>query len=130
MADREFFLQKGLQLRARTVWCRFQPNGTEAPVLAASVSRGVDSVARSAAGKFLVTLKDGYYAAGPAVGTLQHASDATDGYVQCGAISNYGTSTPATIVVKVKGGSANKDFALASTTFVNVWIPAEDSTEA
>jgi hypothetical protein len=33
-------------------------------------------------------------------------------------------------VVKVKGGSANKDFALASTTFVNVWIPAEDSTEA
>ena len=130
MADRETFTQRGYQLKPTIVWCRFQPNGSGAPTLATSTCRGVASVARSAAGKFLITLRDGYKAVGPVVGTMQHASDATGCFVQCGAVSNIGTTTAATFIVKVKVGATNTDYALASTTFVNVMIPLENSSEA
>ncbi len=128
--DRETFQSGLLQIKPREIWCSFQPNGSGSPTLYAAGSRGVASVARSSAGKFLITLRDAFSKRGPVSVAIEHASDATDLTTQFAGFGNLGTSSAATITVRVKQGSTSKDLTLASTTWVHVCAHFEDSSEA
>jgi hypothetical protein len=93
------------------------------------VARGVASVARSAAGKFLITLEDAYAKLCSAHFTFNTSDDATGLVAQGGVIANLGTSTPTTIVVKTKNSvGANADPTLFDAdTHIDVDLVFEDS---
>lgn len=90
---------------------------------------GVASVARSAAGKFLVTLSDAYYSLVSFDATYSTSADNVDLYAQAGAVSNLGTTTAATAVVKLKTGATNTDAAAAADdNYISVTLVFEDSS--
>lgn len=96
--------------------------------VALGVARGVASVAQTAAGKFTVTLEDSYSKISSLQATFSCSGDAVDIYAQSGAITNLGSSTPATVVVKTKTGAVNTNPATTDTdTYISVTITFEDS---
>lgn len=123
---------KGFALDPKKVTLRIFPNDTGAPTYDAE--GGVASVARSAAGKFLVTLNDGYYKVIGARLAMQSAADNLDMYAQLGEFNNVyhngaqrGTAGSATtFVVKLKTGATNTDVAAAAQTCIFVEVEFED----
>lgn len=102
--------------------------GASASIAGAGIADGVTSVVRTAAGKFTVTLDDAYAKLGTAQATYQGSGDAEDISAQVGVISNLGTSTPTTLVVKTKTGTVNTDPATTDVnTSINVDLVFEDS---
>ena len=102
------------------------PDSTNAPTFKST--GGVKSVARSAAGKFLVTLQDPYRKLRGVHATYNTAADNVDLYAQGGVVSNEGTTSPVTVVVKLKTGATNTDAAAADPdNFISVMIDFEDS---
>lgn len=102
--------------------------GTNPTLANQGIPAGVASVVRTAAGKFTVTLEDAYSRLVTAQATYQGSGDAEDLVAQIGAISNLGTSTPTTIVVKTKTAGANTDPAtFDANTSINVDLVFEDS---
>jgi len=90
---------------------------------------GVTSVAQTAAGKFTVTLDDAYSKLVTAQATYQGSGDAEDLVAQVGVISNIGTSTPVTIVIKTKTGAVNTNpGTVDANTSINVDLTFEDSS--
>src|SRR5688500_20370063 len=98
----------------KKVHVRIYPQNTSDPVV--EHDGGVTSVARSAAGKFLVTLNDTYVQLKHANVSYRDERDNADLYAQLGAVSNEATTTGAalTIVVKLKTGTVNTDVAAGS----------------
>lgn len=90
---------------------------------------GVASVSRAAAGKFLVTLEDGYAKLVTAHATYQGSGDAEDLVAQIGVPANVGTSTPVLLMIKTKAGAANTDPATTdANTAIHVDLTFEDSS--
>lgn len=102
--------------------------GTNAIQAAFGNGLGVTSVAQTAAGKFTVTLDDPYAKLVTAQATYQGSGDAEDLVAQVGVISNVGTSTPVTIVIKTKTGAANTNpGTVDANTSISVDLLFEDS---
>jgi hypothetical protein len=90
---------------------------------------GVASVELTAAGKFTVTFSDAYLTCVEATATYSTSADNVDLYAQLGAISNLGTSTAATAVIKLKTGATNTNAAAAATdNFISCCFVFEDSS--
>lgn len=86
------------------------------------VADGVTSVTRLSAGKFQVTLDDAYAKIVTVQTSYSGSSDTEDLYAQGGVLANVGTSTPVTLIVKTKTGTANTD---PGTTDVNTHIDVD-----
>jgi len=122
MKGRESCFEK----KAKTVRLKLFPDSSSAPTFTSE--GGVASVARSAAGKFLVTFSDAYYAVADAHCTYSTSADNVDLYAQLGAFANLATSTAATLVVKLKTGATNTDAAAAATdNYISITVTFEDS---
>lgn len=93
----------------KKVHVRFYPQNTADPVV--EHDGGVASVGRSGAGKFLVTLDDSYFKLKHANVSYRDERDNADLYAQLGAVSNEGTTSPITVVVKLKTATVNTDVA-------------------
>ena len=92
------------------------------------VARGVASVARSAAGKFLITLEDAYAKLCSAHYSVSSSDDAAILGAVGGVIANVGTSLPVTVVVKTRAGAGNADpVTVDADTWVSVDLVFEDS---
>lgn len=117
-------------VQRKIVRCKIFPNNTGTPTVSPSGADGIASVARTAAGKFTLTLQDAYRSLVGFHATFSSAADNVDLYAQAGAVSNLGTSTPATAVVKLKTGSTNTDVAADDDTFISVTLVFEDSSAA
>lgn len=114
------------EIASKTVRCRIFPDSTNAPTFTSA--GGVASVARSAAGKFLITLQDPYRKCREFHCSYSTAADNVDLYAQPGAVSNLGTSTDVTAVVKLKAGANNTDAAAAAAdNFIDVTLVFDDS---
>ena len=103
------------------VFAVFYPQATSAPTLAANQSRGVASVARSAAGRFLLTLDDPHHHLVAAIATTQLAT-AADMQAQIGTISNLGSSSATTVVVRTIAGATETDIAANANNSVSVLL--------
>jgi hypothetical protein len=92
------------------------------------VARGVASVVRMAAGKFLITLEDAYAKLCSAHYSFSTSDDAANMYAQGGLVMAVGTSTPVSLIVKTKVAGANTDPALFDgDTHIDVDLVFEDS---
>ncbi len=95
---------------------------------ALGIARGVASVAQTAAGKFTVTLEDSYAKLVSLQATYSCSGDTADIYAQAGVVSNLGTSTPVTLVVKTKTAGTNTNPATTDVdTSISVSVTFEDS---
>jgi hypothetical protein len=100
---------KALGIDLKEVNVRFYPNGTGVPTW--ETEGGIASVAWTATGKFLITLTDSFLKVRDAQVSYRDERDNVDLYAQLGPVSNEGTTSPVTIVVKLKTGTANTDTA-------------------
>ena len=124
---------KGHAIDPKRITLRIYPNGAGAPTWDAE--GGVASVAYVSAGKFLVTLLEGYYKLIQAQATIQLSADNVDLLPQLGDFNNVnvnGTQVgtagqPVTFNVKMKTGAVNTDVAAATQTIVHVDVLFEDT---
>jgi 23S rRNA U2552 (ribose-2'-O)-methylase RlmE/FtsJ len=103
-----------------TSWFKFFPNGTSTAALTVQGDTGqVASVIRTGtAGTFTVTMNDAYRRViiRPVV---QHVT-AADLVAQLGVISNQGTSTPLSFVVRVLAGATPTDITANADSAVHI----------
>jgi hypothetical protein len=124
---------KGHAIDPKRVTLRIFPNGAGTPTFEAE--GGVASVAYSAAGKFLVTLMEGYFRVIKAVAQVQLSGDAVDLVGQVGDFNNVNINgvqvgtpgLPTTFFVKMKTGAVNTDVAASTQTAVHVEVLFEDT---
>jgi len=121
----------------KTIVFRFFPQGSSTTPLTTAAgtlrdpSGYVANVTRTAtAGKFLVTMVDPYYKVISIDPTTQLAGDTTDLSVQWGTVSNEGTSTPLTFVIRLLTGATNTDMAADPNNSVSVSLDIEESAAA
>lgn len=120
---------KTFGVQEKVVELKLFPDSTGTPTFTSA--GGVASVARSAAGKFLVTFEDAYKEVSNVQCSYSTSADNVDLYAQPGAFANLGTSTAATFVVKLKTGATNTDAAAAATdNFIAISVTFEDSSAA
>jgi hypothetical protein len=128
---------KGHALDPKRVTLRIFPNGGGQPVW--SHEGGVASITRDSAGKFFVTLTEGYYLLSNCQATYQSALDNADIYAQLGEFNNVhhkggavvGTpGLPVTFFVKLKTGATNTDVGVAPQTCIFVDLTFEDIARA
>jgi hypothetical protein len=128
---------KGHALDPKRVTLRIFPNGAGQPTF--SHEGGVANVTRDSAGKFLVTLTEGYYLLANCQATYQSALDNADIYAQLGDFANVhhkgglpvGTpGLPVTFFVKLKTGATNTDVGVATQTCIFVDVTFEDIARA
>jgi hypothetical protein len=128
---------KGHALDPKRITLRIFPNNVGTPTWDAE--GGVASVVRDgSAGRFLVTLMEGYYKLCNCQVTFQTAGDAVDVYAQLGEFNNVhhkggvavGTpGLPVTFKVKLKTGSTSTDVAWADQTCIFVDLTFEDTAK-
>lgn len=132
MASRS--MKRGLTngVQRKTIVFRFFPNGSSTSALTLRDPDGfVASVIRSAtAGKFTVTMRDAYYRVINITPTVQLAGDTTDLTAQWGTVSNEGTSTALSFVVRLLAGATNTDMASDPNNSVGITLEVEDSAAA
>ena len=105
---------------------RFFPQGTGVPVVNPFDARGVASVVWQSTGTFLITLSDTWRRLTAADCTVQMAA-ATDLVPQFGAISNFGTGTPPTLMLRLLTGATPTDMAANANNSVSVELILCDS---
>lgn len=112
--------------KRKTIKVLIFPNDTGVPTWRSC--GGVASVTRSQAGRFLITLQDAY---AKFVGheLAMQTPNAGPFFPQLGTVSNVGTSTPVTAVVRVVNGSGTEgDTGPDANTSLSVTLDFEDST--
>ena len=109
-----------------TVFGTFYPQNTSAPTVNENQTRGVASIARSAAGTFLITLKHPYKRLVSAQATVQHTT-AVDLVPQFGDISNVGTSSAVTAVLRLNAVATATDMAANANNSVSFSLVFADS---
>ena len=124
---------KGHAIDPKRITGRIFPNGAGTPTWESE--GGVAGVVYTAAGKFTVTLNEGYYKPIAFAATVQCNGDAVDLYAQLGDFNNVGRHNgaargtpgqPTTFVVKLKTGATNTDAAAAAQTAVFFDVTFED----
>lgn len=119
--------EKTFGTNEKVVRLKIFPDGSSTPSFTSQ--GGVASVALTATGKFTITLSDAYHSLVAFNATYSTSADNVDLYAQAGAVSNLGTSTPATAVVKLKTGATNTDAAAAADdNYISVELVFEDSS--
>ncbi len=114
---------------------RFFPQGTSNTPLTKAAGTVIDpggcvaSVTRQAvAGRFLVTMTDPAYQVAGVQATTQLAGNTTDLYAQVGTISNQGTSTPITFIVRLLTGATETDMSADANNSVSVTLETEEQS--
>ena len=111
----------------KTVQCVFYPQATSDPTVSAWQSRGVASVTRTAQGTFLITLSHAYKRLVSYKAAVQHTTVANL-IPQFGDISNVGTNTPVTVVVRLVAVATATDMAANDNNSVSVELTFSDSS--
>lgn len=114
-------------VKPRFPWFKFAPNGTGAPTISMNRGKMVSTVARSAAGVFLVTMSDNVAQSPAILVTAQVPGDATDIYAQLGDITSL---TPLTFQVRLMTAGTPTDVAADTNASVSVLVITDDSGAA
>jgi hypothetical protein len=117
---------KVFEAESKTIRGRFFPQGASAPTVPAASNRGVASITRTAAGTFLITLSDAYRRLISAQATVQHTT-AVNLVPQFGDVSNIGTSSPATFVLRLNAVATATDMAANANNSVAYELEFADS---
>jgi hypothetical protein len=106
---------------------RFFPAGTGNPTTSAQDIKGVASIVRNGtAGVWLITLRDSYKRLLSAQATIQMTT-ATDLVPQIGDVSNLGTTSPVTLIVRANAGATPTDIAANSNNSVSLTLLFDDA---
>ena len=127
MANRTTSPMAGYYQQMKTVSLRFFPQGTGAPVVNNKESAGVASVTRTGVGTFLVTLDTNYRNLVGFNASVQ-SSSAADLRAQVGDVSNLGTSSATTVVVRLLAGATPTDQAANANNSVSLQLSFDDSS--
>ena len=117
---------QGLSRKPKIYNIRFFPDTANAPTTTAQDIKGVASIARSAQGVFLITMKSAHKRLLTAQATVQ-LSTAADLVAQFGDVSNLGTSTATTVVVRLNAGATPTDMAANANNSVSVTLIFDDA---
>ena len=109
-----------------TVFGTFYPQNTSAPTVNENQTRGVSSIARTGAGVFLITLKHPYKRLVSKECSVQ-LSTAADLKAQFGDISNVGTSSAVTVVLRLIAVATETDMAADANNSVSFTLAFADS---
>lgn len=125
---RQQFTVKRFGPKLKVVKGRFFPNGTSTAALTVKTDGGVVSVIRTSnAGEFTITLADAYYDLNAYKLSLQHPT-AANLMAQLGAVSNLGTATPTTIIVRTQAGATGTDITADANASVAFEFEFNDSS--
>lgn len=114
--------------KLRVVAGCFFPNGTSTSALTVKTDGGVASVIRTGnAGEFTITFQDAYYDLNCVRLAMQHPT-AADLVPQLGAVSNLGTSTACTAIVRVLAGATGTDVTANANAAVHFYFEFNDSS--
>lgn len=116
----------GLSRKPKILNIRFFPAGAGAPTYSAQDTKGVASIARSAAGVWLITLKSPYKRLLSAQATIQ-MSAATDLVPQIGAVSNLATTSAVTVVVRANAVATPTDIAADANNSISLTLIFDDA---
>lgn len=128
MASRTFDNEQVLGKKRYRLDLTFFPQGAGVPTFVAKDNPGLASVARSTNGVYLLTLQDTYRRLISKQASVQMAT-ATDLVPQFGAISNVGSATPVTVVVRVNAGATPTDVAADAANSVSVQLCFSDNAD-
>ncbi len=107
---------------------RFLTNGASDPATIYDAGDVVATIALSATGRYLITLRDAYKRLLSAQATIQ-ASSATALFAQFGDFSNEGTTTAFTCILRMVNGSGTEtNLAANGNNSVSVTLEFEDSS--
>ena len=115
-----------LNLKPQSLRIRFFPAGAGAPTYSAQDTKGVATITRAAAGRFLITLQDTYKRLISASATVQMAA-ATDLVAQIGTVANVGTTSAVTVIVRLNAAATETDMAADANNSVSVSLDFDDS---
>lgn len=126
MAGRTFDQRMVLGKKRYDIDLTFFPDTANPPTVNANQARGVASVVRNSAGVFTITLEDAYLRLVSKNASVQ-LSSAADLKAQFGDISNLGTTTPVTVVVRLLAVATPTDMAADANNSVSVQLCFSDS---
>lgn len=115
-----------LHRKPRQLLIRFFPDTANPPTFPAAAAKGVATIARSAQGVFLITLQNSYKTLLFADAKVQ-LSTAADLVAQIGDVSNLGTITPVTVVVRLNAVATPTDMAANANNSVLVNLIFDDA---
>ena len=116
-----------LSRKLRQYHIRFFPAGTSNPTTTAQDIKGVASIVRNGtAGEWLITMRTPFKRLLSAQATIQMAS-ATDLTPQIATISNVGTTSAVTILVRALAGATPTDIAANANNSVMVSLFFDDA---
>ncbi len=105
---------------------RFFPVSAADPTYSAQDTKGVTSIVLTTTGVWTITLQDSYKRLLSAQATIQMAS-ATDLVPQFGAVSNLGTATPVTVVLRANAVATPTDIAANAANSISVTLIFDDA---
>ena len=110
----------------KIVFGTFYPQNTSAPTVNENQTRGVSSITRTGAGVFLIALKHPYKRLVSKECSVQ-LSTAADLKAQFGDISNVGTSSAVTVVLRLIAVATETDMAADANNSVSFTLAFADS---
>lgn len=114
-----------LSRKAKVFNIRFFPAGTSDPTTTAVDIKGVTSIARSAQGTWLITMRGHFKRLISAQATIQ-VTTATDLIPQFGDVTNLGTTTPTTLVLRANAVATATDIAANANNSISVQLVFDD----
>lgn len=126
MASRQFNTPGVLGIKRRKISGRFYPAGTGAVTYNKPESQGV-TPSRTGVGTYLLTLDDPFHKLVAAKCSLQ-LSTAADLNLQFGDVSNLGTNSPVTIVLRAVAAGVATDIAADANNSISFELEFEDSS--
>src|SRR6187549_2538530 len=116
-----------LNRKPRMLNIRFFPAGTSNPTTTAQDIKGVASIVRNGtAGEWLITLQDSYKRLLSAQATIQMAT-ATDLVPQIATVSNLGTTSPVTLIVRANAVATPTDIAANANNSISLSLIFDDA---
>lgn len=117
---------RGYSRKPKIINLRFFPAGAGVPTYSAQDTKGVASIVRNNAGEYLITLTDAYNRLISAQATIQMAS-ATDLVPQFATISNLGTATPTTLLLRANAVATPTDIAANANNSISATLIFDDA---
>jgi hypothetical protein len=117
---------EGLARKPKRLDIRFFPVAAANPTYSAQDTKGVASIVLTTTGVWTITLQDSYKRLLSAQATIQMAS-ATDLVPQFGTVSNLGTATPVTVVLRANAAATPTDIAANANNSISVTLIFDDA---